>query len=197
MKKAHEKINMKDPLEVQTNSFILKTMKRVDVTDEYVSWWNDEEIQSKLGSKPRGWTRVQAVRYIEQFDNRWKFHLGIFDKITNKLIGFTSILSNPVTKVTISNRVIGDRAFWRTGVSKELSAWTIPFAFEQLGMEKIKAEIKGQNAASIALCEYLGFTRECVLRSESPANNGERLDVYVYALLRGEWQQRKNQLTDQ
>lgn len=176
------------PLRVQTANFELRSMTPDAVTSEYVSWWNDPVIQAQLGSRPRGWTLDDARRHVDQFDNRWSFHLGIYTLAERRLIGFTAILANPRTGVSVTNRVIGDKSFWRKGVSKELSAWTIPFVFEKLGMAKIKAEVRGANHSSIALCEYLGFQREGLLRADLPGEKpGERLDVHVYGLLREEW----------
>lgn len=176
------------PLRVRTENFELRSFTPALVTDEYVSWWNDPVIQSQLGSLPRGWTLDNARQHVAQFDNRWSFHLGIYTRAEERLIGFTSILANPRTGVSTSNRVIGDKSFWRRGVSKELSAWGVPFAFEKLGMLKIKAEVRGPNQSSIALCEYLGFQREGLLRSELPSGRlGQRLDVHVYGLLRDDW----------
>lgn len=176
------------PLRVKTENFELRSMTPEAVTDEYVSWWNDPVIQSQLGSRPRGWTVSDARRHVSQFDNRWNFHLGIYTLTDGRLIGFTSILANPRTGVSLTNRVVGDKSYWRKGVSKELSAWGIPFAFEKLGMFKIKAEVRGSNQSSIALCEYLGFQREGLLRADMPgAQPGERLDVHIFGLLRDEW----------
>lgn len=176
-----------EAIQVETPHFELRSMTVDAINDDYISWWNDAEIQSQLGSRPRGWTMEQARRHVEQFDNLHSFHLGIYTRDGNRLIGFTTILANPQSKVSTSNRVLGDKSYWRKGVSKELSAWTIPFVFEKLGMVKIKAEVRGPNLSSIALCEYLGFAREGLLRQEVPGPNGTRLDVHVYGLLRDDW----------
>jgi RimJ/RimL family protein N-acetyltransferase len=177
------------PLHVRTSEFELRSLTPEMLNDDYVSWWNDPVIQAQLGARPRGWTLVEARRHVQKFDNRWSFHLGIYTLDDARLIGFTTILANPRTGVSVSNRVVGDKSYWRKGVSKSLSAWAIPFAFEQLGMQKIKTEVRGPNASSIALCEYLGFNREGLLRREYPgAKPGERLDVHVFGLLREDWQ---------
>ncbi len=188
MNRVHTNVPQGQPLLVRTENFELRSLTPAMITADYVSWWNDPQIQSQLGSKPRGWTIEDARRHVAKFDNRWNFHLGIYALKDGGLIGFTSILANPRTGVSVSNRVIGDKSYWRKGVSKELSAWGIPFAFVKLGMSKIKAEIRGANHSSIALCEYLGFQREGLLRSDIPGEKlGERMDVHVYGLLREDW----------
>jgi RimJ/RimL family protein N-acetyltransferase len=176
------------PLQVLTPRFELRSMTLERINEDYISWWNDAEIQGLLGSQPRGWTMVQARRHVEQFDNRSSFHLGVYTRDDHRLIGFTTILANPRSGISTSNRVLGDKSYWRKGVSKELSAWGIPFVFEKLGMHKIKAEVRGANTSSIALCEYLGFEREGLLRQEIPSSDGRRLDVHVFGLLREDWQ---------
>jgi diamine N-acetyltransferase len=175
--------------EVELENFALRSLEPGDVTSDYLAWWNDADIQSRLGMLPRGWGLERARQYVQHFDNRHQLHLGIFDRSNGLLIGFQTITSNPNTRVASTNRVIGNKAYWRRGISRELSAWAVPFIFEQMDMHKISASIHGDNQSSMWLVEFLGFQREGVLREEQPGPHGERLDVCKYGLLREEWRQ--------
>lgn len=175
--------------QVDLPSYSLRALRPADVNDDYVSWWNDAEIQSRLGAPVRHWQMEQARRHVSRFDTHHNLHLGIFDRAQQQLIGFYTIFSNPHTRVASTNRVIGNKAYWRKGVSRELSAWSIPFLFDTMGMVKISASIHGDNHTSMWLVEHFGFQREGVLRQEIPAPHGGRLNVYKYGLLADEWRQ--------
>ena len=139
--------------EVDLPNYSLRALKPSDVNDEYVSWWNDAEIQSRLGAPARGWGLAQARQHVGRFDTLNNLHLGIFDRSNARLIGFYTIFSQPKTGVASTNRVIGNRDYWRRGISRELSAWSIPFIFDTLGMAKISASIHGENKTSMWLVE--------------------------------------------
>ncbi|MFM6959691.1 MAG: GNAT family N-acetyltransferase [Schleiferiaceae bacterium] len=173
---------------VDLPNFTLRSLGPDDVNADYVSWWNDAEIQGRLGAFARGWGLADARRHVDRFDIDRDLHLGIFDRAEERLVGFYTIFTNKRTGVATTNRVIGDKSYWRKGISKELSVWSIPFIFQAMGMEKISASIHGENHSSMWLVEYFGFQREGVLRSELPAHDGGRLDVYKYGLLRSDWE---------
>jgi RimJ/RimL family protein N-acetyltransferase len=59
-----------------------------------------------------------------------------------------------------------------------LSAW----AFEALGLARLEITVEPINAASVAVAERAGFTREGLLRSYMPAG-GMRRDMLMYSLL--------------
>ncbi len=65
--------NPSGPLILETERFKLRPLVPADATDDYISWWNDEEIQAGLGKPPRNWDRAQAQRHISSFDNRRRF----------------------------------------------------------------------------------------------------------------------------
>lgn len=175
---------------VDLPNYSLRSLRPADVTDDYVSWWNDADIQSRLGAPVRNWDLARARQHVSKFDIRHNLHLGIYDRRNRQLIGFHTILSNPNTRVASTNRVIGNKAYWRKGISREIGVWSIPFLFDTLGMVKLSASIHGDNQTSMWLVEYFGFQREGVLRQELPGPNGTRLNVYKYGLLVDEWRQR-------
>lgn len=177
-----------DPLQVETERFYLRSLTPEDATITYVSWWNDAEVQKGLNFPPRGWDKERAMQHIAGFDNKRSFHLGIFCKETNKMIGFFAAFPNPNTRVALTNVVIGDKDYWGKHVVREVRSAMLYFLFRGLGMEKVKGEIKGRNYPSIFNYKEMGFTSEGVLRSEIPCISGGRTDVFIFGLLREEWE---------
>lgn len=180
-----------EPLSLETERFILRSLTADDATDTYVSWWNDAEVQKGLNFPPRGWDRQRAIQHINQFDNRTGFHLGIFCKDTGRIIGFFAAFPNPNTKVARTNIVIGEKDYWGKRVVQEVRGRMLSFLFETLAMEKVKGEIHGRNYASIFNYKAMGFTHEGVLRNEVPQFDGGRADIYLFGLLREEWEKQQ------
>jgi len=179
-----------NPLITQTERFIIRSLTPKDAGPVYTSWWNDPEIQKGFNFKPRGWNQQQAAQHIAKFDNNKKFHLGIFDKQTRKIIGFFAIFPNYVSKVALTNICLGDKSWWGKGVTTEVRAHVLPFIFNVLGMEKVQGEVHGRNLPSIYNYKAMGFTPEAVVREHLISNVGEgRIDAYHFGLLKEEWQE--------
>ena len=104
------------------------------------------------------------------------------------MIGFFAAFPNPKTRVALTNIVIGDKDYWGKHVVQEVRAAMLYFLFQGLGMEKVKGEIKGRNYPSIFNYKAMGFTSEGILRNEIPCFSGGRTDVFIFGLLREEWE---------
>ena len=182
----------KRPLRVSSERFLLRSLNREDASETYIGWWNDAEIQRDLNMPVRHWGRREAERHIDQFENQYNFHLGIFPRGEDLPIGFFTINAHPKTRVAVTNVVIGDKAWWGKAVPMEVRRRMLPFIFERLGMEKVKGTIHGRNLPSIFNYEALGFRSEGILRGELPGICGGRADIYFYGLLRDEWREREH-----
>jgi len=79
------------------------------------------------------------------------------------------------------------REYWGAGYMLEAMKAFVVFAFEQLGMRRLEAEIDPRNVSSARLLERLGFVREGLLRQRW-AMKGEVADSGFYGLLHEDWQ---------
>ena len=61
------------------------------------------------------------------------------------------------------------------------------FAFDELNLHRVQLTVFSYNERAIALYEKLGFQREGVYR-EHLQRDGRRYDMYLYGLLRHEWE---------
>ncbi len=75
---------------------------------------------------------------------------------------------------------------WRKGYSFEALTTLMEYAFSELKLRRIEAEVEPDNGASNSLLLKLGLTREGLLR-ERWNNNGHNYDTNVYGLLSHEW----------
>ncbi len=175
------------PLELETEEYRLRSLTAADATDTYVAWWNDPEVQNSLGFQPRRWGRGEAVRHIRKFDNRRRFHLGIFPRDRELPVGFISIFLEPEERA-LTNVVIGDKDFWGRRIVLEVRARVLAFLFDDLGVVKVYGRIDARNFPSIYNYKAQGFICEGILRQHGRGLDGTRHDLLMFGLLRDEWQ---------
>jgi RimJ/RimL family protein N-acetyltransferase len=78
---------------------------------------------------------------------------------------------------------------WGHGYGYEAMHLALSFAFQELNLHRIQLTVFSYNDRAIALYEKLGFQREGVYR-QFVQRSGDRHDMYLYGLLRPEWQAR-------
>jgi len=179
-----------DPLVLETENYSLRSLSPVDATPEYISWWNDAEIQGGRGLGPRKWGRQEAERHIRQFNNRQSFHLGIFPHDENGSIG-TITFDLKGHKLAKTGIVIGNKHYWGKKVPLEVRARVFDFLFMEMGMEKIAGAVMARNFSAVFNYKAQGFTCEGVLRKQLIGPDGEREDYLIFGLLRDEWMDQK------
>jgi [ribosomal protein S5]-alanine N-acetyltransferase len=79
-----------------------------------------------------------------------------------------------------------NRTRWGQGFMNEALQALLDYAFNQLNLRRLEADVDPRNVASIRTLERLGFQREGFLR-ERWYVNGEIQDAFFYGLLRREW----------
>jgi RimJ/RimL family protein N-acetyltransferase len=81
------------------------------------------------------------------------------------------------------------------GYGAEALRLTLDFAFRELNLHRVQLTVFSYNAPAIALYERLGFQREGTYR-EFLHRDGQRFDMYLYGLLRREWEARNHRTTE-
>lgn len=78
------------------------------------------------------------------------------------------------------------RAFWGRRITSQAVPHVVGFAFLQLRLHRLEADVDPRNTASISVLEKLGFQREGLMR-ERYFSAGEWQDGIMYGLLADEW----------
>ena len=81
------------------------------------------------------------------------------------------------------------RAHWGQGLMHEALAAVISYAFDELQLRRLEADIDPRNIASARALKRLGFLKEGYLR-ERWMVGGEVSDSALFGLLAGEWRRR-------
>ncbi|MBP6017036.1 MAG: GNAT family N-acetyltransferase [Candidatus Promineofilum sp.] len=86
---------------------------------------------------------------------------------------------------------IGDARYRGLGYGREAMQLALAFAFNELNLYRVCLTVFSYNDQAIALYERLGFVREGTYR-EHLERDGRRHDMYLYGLLRPEWEKAKS-----
>jgi RimJ/RimL family protein N-acetyltransferase len=137
------------------------------------------------------WTRMEQAhaRVATILDERARgavFVWAVADAGSDQLIG--SIAAFSVDRAQARAEVgYSLHADWHgRGLASEALGAVLAFLIDDLGLERIEADIDPRNAASCRLAERLGFVREGLLR-ERWRVNGETCDTALYGLLAREF----------
>jgi RimJ/RimL family protein N-acetyltransferase len=82
---------------------------------------------------------------------------------------------------------IGDRAAWGKGYGSEALRLVLQYGFEEMNLHRVTLTVVEYNERAIAMYERAGFKQEGTFR-EFGRRDGKRYDMYLYGLLRSEWE---------
>ena len=126
-------------------------------------------------------------RWLEPADDA--LHLAIHARSDDEFVGFCHVAfidrHNRRCKLGLT---IGEPHARRIGYGKEAVGELVRHCFEDLGLNRVAAEVYDFNPAAVRLLERLGFRREGVLRQN--VWKGEFRDEWAYGLLASEWASR-------
>lgn len=151
--------------------------------------FGDPEVTRYWSSPPLG-DMAGALSLLDDirrhFDARTLFQWGVARRDDDAIIGTCTILHIDEDHRRGEIGFALRRAHWGHRYATEAVAMLTGFAFAQLDLHRLEADVDPQNAASIAVLERQGFRREGLLR-ERYFLNGEAQDAAYYGLLRREW----------
>lgn len=158
-------------------------------------WYQNTEFLQLLDARPAYPQTIPAI--TQSFEERQKasdtFILAIRLLANDRLLGYVELegilWTNQVGWVSIA---IGEQIYWGKGYGYEAMQLALKFAFHELNMHRLQLTVFSYNKRAIALYEKLGFQREGVYR-EFLQRDGKRFDMYLYGILRREWDARQQQ----
>jgi len=159
-----------------------------DISQEYLSWLNDNEVTRYLGVGLFPSTVTDIEKFLERFrQSQNDLVFAIVHRQTGLHIGNVTLNNvNMVYQTGDTGLMIGRKEFWGKGLAFEAWELMIEYAFNQLGLHKVVAGAIHGNTASLKTLEKLGFKHEGKLRQEVLVE-GERRDVYRLGLLKDEF----------
>ena len=127
------------------------------------------------------------------FTDQSLFQWGIARREDDHVIGTCTLSSVDANQLRAELGYALGHAHWGQGIMSEALELLLPFAFGEMGLRRLEADVDPKNVASVRSLERLGFQREGYLR-ERWFVGGETQDSFFYGLLRREWDARKASL---
>ena len=183
---------------IQTRSTIVKPITENEITDNYVSWLNDSEINKFLEVRHTEQTKDKVVSYINSLRRRSNCDMfAIFDIETNRHIGNLTITSfNTNSNGSVDFGImIADKTSRNVGIGAEVLIAVIDFIFSYETVERISGGAASDNFKSCNTLESIGFVKEGVRRKIYPLDKGGKCDFIYYGLLREEWNERRKKFS--
>jgi len=170
-------------IKIETKCLVLRNLESNDVTQNYVDWLNNPEINKYLSCANTFQTIEACISYVQSYQKRNDATLiGIFLKENGLHIGNLTLsmidLHNKSVAIGIS---IGRKEYVGKGLAGEALTAIVRCCFKQLGFHRIWASINVKNTRSFNLFIKCGFKIEELLR-ESININGEFQDGYIVSV---------------
>lgn len=124
----------------------------------------------------------------DNFHRKALFTWGIARKTDDLLIGTSTLYNVDLTHRRAEVGYALNRDQWGKGYVNEALKALLRYAFAELNLHRLEADVDPRNAASIKTLERLGFKREGYLRERWHVD-GEIQDALFYGLLRREFKE--------
>lgn len=165
-----------------------------EITNDYISWLNDGEINQFLEVRHRKSTIENVIKYINstRLIPGCEFFAIFLDDTTHiGNINITSFNHNNIGYAQYG-MMIGNKNAQKLGFGGLASIMLIEYLFRMPEIRKIECSPIAVNEKSWKTTESLGFIREGILRDHDMLSDGSHTDTYVYGILRKEWEQKRN-----
>jgi ribosomal-protein-alanine N-acetyltransferase len=174
---------------IYANRVSLRPITERDIDSLYAIFSDPEVIRywSSPPLKDREAARKLLSDIHDKFQRRLYFQWGIAQRIDDTLIGTSTLFHVESNNHRAEIGYALGRAHWRKGYIQEALRALLGYAFVELDLHRIEADVDPRNKASIRTLERLGFQKEGYLRERWKVN-GEIQDALFYGLLRGEWE---------
>jgi ribosomal-protein-alanine N-acetyltransferase len=162
----------------------LRQLTPADVTERYVAWLNDDEVNRYLESRFAAHTLATTRGFVEAMEaDGSNVLLGVFLTHDGRHIG--NIKIGPIDAVHRSADVgllIGERDEWGKGYATEAIGLATEYAFSVLDLRKLTAGCYEQNLGSARAFEKAGWRREGTRRRQF-VSDGRRVDEILLGVV--------------
>jgi len=171
-------------LEFSSKRLIYRILSVDDVTQCYVDWLNDPEVNRYLEIRHYQQTKESCREYVaDMISNPSENLFGIYIRKTRRHIG--NIKLGFVNKHHQRAQIalfIGDKTFWGKGLSTEAIKAITLWGFNELKLGKIEAGCYDNNKGSIRAFLKVGYQVEGHLR-KNILFKGSRIDSFWLGVL--------------
>jgi ribosomal-protein-alanine N-acetyltransferase len=165
------------------NSIVgLKRIEETDNLDNYVKWFNDQEVNEFNMHAIHPMTRNSIIEFLKSLD-RSILHLSVYDKETNIHIGNISLQS-----IDMYNRsaefaiILGEKQYWGKGYSFEAGKLIIEHGYKKMNLRRFYCGTSELNVGMQKLAVKLGMIEEG-RRKQALYCKGEYVDLIEFGMI--------------
>jgi RimJ/RimL family protein N-acetyltransferase len=157
--------------------------------DQIYAIFSDPKVM-RYWSTPPLQTKDEAIELVHEIQEsnrsgaimKW----GVCLKPTDKVIGTVTLFNLDLTQGRAEIGYAQAQAYWGNGYTHEALQAVLAYAFDEMKLRRLEADVDPRNVASIKTVERLGFQREGFLRERWNVS-GETQDAFFFGLLKREW----------
>jgi len=173
---------MKAP-RIETEQYILRPYTKADAVLMQV-WDVDPEVQSHMPEPvnvPQDIEKQYA--YITECEVDPEGYYWAIETKEGTTIGTVALTDmNAYHKIADLGIMIGDKKFWGKGVATEVVSTLVQYAFQNLCLERVSAEVEIGNIPMQKVFEAVGFLRDGEFKS-ARVKNGARITVLHFGIV--------------
>lgn len=173
---------------IEADRVVLRWLAERDL-EALFAIFSDPEVMRFWSSPPfadSGGARRLLDSIHEHFRKKTLFQWGVARRSDDQVIGTCTLAWLDADNRRAELGFALGREHWGNGYMSEALPALLDFAFGELKLHRIEADVDPRNASSIRLIEKLGFQREGYLR-ERWLVGGEAQDAVFYGVLAREW----------
>lgn len=174
---------------ISANRVSLRAITERDL-DSLFTIFSDPEVMRYWSSPPLK-NREAAEALLRDMQDKFRrklyFQWGIALRTDDSLIGTSTLFHIESNNHRAEIGYALGRAHWGKGYIQEALTALLGYAFSELNLHRIEADVDPRNERSIRTLERLGFKKEGYLRERWKVDE-ELQDAFFYGLLRREWE---------
>ncbi|MFQ5787233.1 MAG: GNAT family N-acetyltransferase [Thermodesulfobacteriota bacterium] len=171
-------------INIETESLLLRNMNVNDVSQDYVNWLNNPEINKYLSCSNTLQTMESCLSYVRSYERKEdKALIGIFLKDKKLHIGNLTLSTiDWGRRVGIVGISLGRKEYMGQGLASEALTSLKDYCFQQLTLHRLEAKVSEQHLNSLKIFLKSGFKVEGLLR-DSAIIDGEFHNGYILGVL--------------
>jgi RimJ/RimL family protein N-acetyltransferase len=173
---------------IEAERIRLRPIEESDVEELY-SIFSDPKVMRYWSRTPlESVDEALALLHEIQKSNQQRSILkwGVALKPTNNLVGTVTLFNLDLAQDRAEIGYAQAQAYWGHGYIHEALQALLTYAFEEMQLRRLEADVDPRNVASIKTLVRLGFEREGYLRERWHVG-GETQDALFYGLLKRQW----------
>ena len=175
---------------IETKRCILRRICTADAPMMYENWARFQECSRYFPFDPPAGPDIYGSmvdRWVSSYSSGTYFHWVIEWKENGELIGTVNLGNVDEASNASETCYILSPKYWGRGIMTEVFRAVLRYAFEEIGLNRVQAEVFAGNSASEHILTKCGMQFEGIAR-EKYYKHGTYIDAAQYAIIRSDYE---------